>query len=319
MFSISSEIIIGKFKLPYFTEININSRQDLLMDICTISFPTRLDANGKKITDFIKSGDLVTVKLGYNNRKVQRFKGYVNKILPGRHTTIECLDEGQPYSFLLTEKTYNLRNTTFLKLFSAIAPKIPLNITDANIGDWDVLKDVSIFKVIDELKKKFNILPYFRNGVLTFAKSDISGMVLLDFQKNMPLDSDDLKLYQGGQSNYFIKGESKAIEGGKSVYNIVYFSKDGRSDKKPAGLLGGEIKIPGLSLSQLSDLCKNKYQTISSDGLTGTATTFGEPYVQHGQLARIKDITRLDLQGDYFIKSVQTVVNESRFRQILGF
>jgi hypothetical protein len=319
MFAINYEVQIGNFRLPYCSEIIIDSRQDLLMDICTISFPNRLDARGKKIIDFIKSGDSVSVFLGYNGRKTLRFKGFVNKILPDRTAVIECLDEGYPYSFLLTEKSYNLTDTTFEKLFKEIAPKIPLNIADAKIGDWEILKDVSIFKVIEEFKQRFNIYPFFRNGVLTFGKSDVSGGILMDFQKNMPLDQDDLKLYLGGQSNYYIKGESKTKENGKTVINTVFFSKDGRTDKKPSGIFGGEIKIPGLTSAELTELCKLKYSTISKDGITGTATTFGEPFAQHGQIGKIKDNTRLDIAGDYFIKSVKTVMNIEGLRQTIGF
>jgi len=318
MLAITLEILTEKFRIPYISELSIDSRQDLLMDICTFSFPNRIDKKGKKILDFIKIGDKITVNAGYNGRKTTRFVGYISKIMPGRDCLVECLDEGYPFSFLSVEKSVNLKKTTFSKLLNAIAPSIKLNIRDADIGDWEIQKDTPVFKVIEELKQKFNILPFFRNGILTFAKTDLTGGILLDFQKNMPLEEDDLSLYLPTQSLYYIKGTSEYKEGGKTKVITVFFDKNGSSKQAPKGVQIGEVRVKGITEGVLIELCKNKLNAINQDGLTGECTTFGEPYVRHGQTAQIKDLTRPDFEGNYYIKSVLTTFNEDGLLQKIG-
>jgi hypothetical protein len=323
MLRLNSEVKIGKFRLPAITEIKIESSQDLLLDFASIEFyGSKKDTKGKKILDFIKNGDEVEIKLGYNDNLKTYFKGFLTQIATGGDKVrLDCLDEGYAYANLSTTKYYNVTKTTFKKLLNLIAPKIPLNVVDAEIGDWEIQKDVQIFEVIDEIKKKIGVFPYFRNGILTMGVADINATFTADFQKNCPSSGGDSKLEVsfGLNAGTHVKGVSRGIVNNKTGIITSYYSDKGVSSSKPSGTAIGTIEIPNLTLQELNDLLKIKYESLNTKGLVGEITTYGEPRLEHGMICKIQDTYRSDINNaQVYINAVNTIFNESEaFKQKL--
>ena len=77
MLRLNSQVTVGNFRLPAITEIKIESSQNLLLDFASIEFfGSKKIPKAKKILDFIKNGDKVEIKLGYNDNLNTYFKGF---------------------------------------------------------------------------------------------------------------------------------------------------------------------------------------------------------------------------------------------------
>ena len=321
MLRLNSQVTIGNFKMPAIIDIKIESGQDLLLDFASIEFfGSKKDTKGKKILDFIKNGDKVEIKLGYNDNLTTYFKGFLTQIATGGDKVrLDCLDEGYAYANLSTTKYYNVKKTTFKKLLNLIAPEIPLNVIDAEIGDWEIQKDVQIFEVIDEIKKKIGVYPYFRNGILTMGVVDINATFTADFQKNCPSSGGDSKIEVsfGLNAGTHVKGVSRGVINNKTAIITSYYSDKGVSSSKPSGTTIGTIEIPNLTLEELNELLKIKYESLNTKGLVGEITTYGEPRIEHGMICQIKDRYRSDInENQVYINTVLTVFNPSEgFKQ----
>jgi len=316
MLRLNLQVTIGNFRLPAITEIRIESSQDLLLDFASIEFyGSKKDTKGKKILDFIKNGDDVEIKLGYNDNLNTYFKGFLTQIATGGDKVrLDCLDEGYAYANLSTTKYYNIQKTTFKKLLNTIAPSIPLNVADAEIGDWEIQKDVQIFEVIDEIKSKIGVFPYFRNGILTMGVVDVNATFTADFQKNCPSTGEDNKLEVsfGLNAGTHVKGISRSIINGKTGIITSYYSDAGVSSSKPNGTTIGTVEIPNLTLEELNNLLKIKYEAINTKGIVGDITTYGEPKILHGMICNIVDIYRSDINGtQVYINAVDTFFNNT--------
>ena len=316
MLRLNSQVTVGNFRLPAITDIRIESSQNLLLDFASIEFfGSKKDTKGKKILDFIKNGDKVEIKLGYNDNLNTYFKGFLTQIATGGDKVrLDCLDEGYAYANLSTTKYYNVKKTTFKKLLNTIAPTIPLNVVDAEIGDWEIQKDVQIFEVIDEIKNKIGVFPYFRDGILTMGVVDINATFTADFQKNCPSTGEDNKLEVsfGLNAGAHVKGVSRGISNNKTTIITSYYSDAGVTSSKPNGTTIGTVEIPNLKLSELNELLKLKYESLNTKGLVGEITTYGEPLIKHGMICKIKDIYRSDINGNQvYINTVNTVFNAS--------
>jgi hypothetical protein len=314
MLRLNSQVTIGNFRLPAITDIRIESSQNLLLDFASVEFfGSKKDTKGKKILDFIKNGDQVEIKLGYNDNLNTYFKGFLTQIATGSDKVrLDCLDEGYAYANLSTTKYYKIKKTTFKKLISTIAPSIPLNVVDAEIGDWEIQKDVQIFEIIDEIKNKIGVYPYFRNGILTMGVVDINATFTADFQKNCPSSGEDNKLEVsfGLNSGKHVKGVSRGVFNNKTGIITSYYSDKGVSSTQPNGTTIGTIEIPNLTIQDLNELLKIKYESLNNKGLVGEITTYGEPRVKHGMACKIQDIYRLDVNNtEVYINTVNTFFN----------
>lgn len=316
MLSLNSKIIIGNLRLPTVISVKIVESQELLIDYAEIEvFRSAKDSKGKEIQDFFSVGDKVEINLGYNGILKNYFKGYYTKATTSEQSVkFLCYDEGWKFEGLTTEKYYFLEKTTFKKLFEEIAPKIPLNIVDADIGDWEIDKGVKVFDVIEELKQKFGIFPYFRDGVLTFNKFDLTQTFIADFQKNCVKSRNDVGILidYGLAVGSHVEGRSRVQENGKTTQIISYYSQQGSSSARPNGTCLGQVEIPNLTLDKLNEILKIRYESFNTSGIVGEIETLGMPRVRHGMVCKIIDKYRADLnEKQVYINTVQVDFNNN--------
>ena len=111
MFTLSSELIIGKFRFSGVNEVKIKRSIHSLVDTATIKLPAKariLSKDKKSSEDVVTAkqfniGDKVTLRLGYDGKLNEEFKGFVTEVK--QNTPLEITCEG--YSYQLKNKTVN--------------------------------------------------------------------------------------------------------------------------------------------------------------------------------------------------------------------
>lgn len=320
MLNISSIIKINDFTVPFFESIVIEKRSDLIMDTCTINVPNVEGLKGVRIDSFFNIGDFVEIDLGYNGNKDNRFRGYINRIMPGRNLVIECLDEGYKYKFKTIEESKVFKSVKIEDFVTQICPEISVLSVDANIGDWEVDKGVSFMEVLNALKDVFGLNIYFRGELLVIGVNDATGTVILDMQQNCIKDESSLESNDISNSNKIVEGKSVLDNDGIKEVISIFVNKDGVFEEKPNGIITGTIKIPNLTRADLIEVCSKKLEKLEDKPIEGVITTLGEPVCQYGMFAQIIDRENPDIEGYFIIKSVETGINNSDgFYQKIGF
>ncbi len=322
-------IKIGSIEIPYLHTVEINHSMLSFVDTAVLTIPNTISKFDEKITDYFKVGDTVQISLGYYPEISIRFEGYISKITPSKVATIECEDESYIAKRTIVKDKVLLKDTTISALLDAIAPDIQKDvIADTKIGDWKIMKNANVADVLDQLKQTFSIYSYYREKrlqILSQAKTadKMVDVISIDFNKNVPNGENDLKLERPDTDNMVIKGVSKKKNG--TATEVYAYYEDGKivtGTKEPSGVVVGEINLGEndvISEQTLKTACENKLEAISFEGLSGTVTTYGYPYVEHGNEVNIKDLENPDVDGVYKVVGVQTKFSESEgLRQVIS-
>ena len=135
MFRLTCDIQIGSFIFKGVTEVEIQSSWDTITDVATITFPRKLSFKNKNIgsgTDpLIKKGDLVDIKLGYDDKNTSLFKGYVRSVSADTPIQIECEDEA--FTLKKGEITKTYRDVTLKQLLKDVM-SIQIGAQPDNVG-----------------------------------------------------------------------------------------------------------------------------------------------------------------------------------------
>ena len=113
-YNLDWHITIGKYRLAMLDTVEIHKSVELLADTCVIKLPGSVYNHALKIEDEqgkdrIKRGDVIVVKLGYDNKLKEEFRGYVlNLSTDDDSVVINCEDD----LFLLRKK---VKDKEFLK------------------------------------------------------------------------------------------------------------------------------------------------------------------------------------------------------------
>ena len=101
MYLLNWDIRIGKYKVQTLKEVKIKTSVLNLSDTATIEMPGQYLNTWRMIEDKVKTGDEVTIKLGYNNKLTTEFTGYLKRIARDNNSLVlECED-----SLYLMDKT----------------------------------------------------------------------------------------------------------------------------------------------------------------------------------------------------------------------
>lgn len=317
MLRLYSEITIGSLVFDYVTEVEINSSWETLTDTAIVMLPTKItNKDNTFIKDIIKVNDPVTIKLGYYPNLETRFVGYVSKVIPESPLKVMCEDE----AFILKQENidnYSEKDVTLEKLITDNYDG-EVNIVDAVLGNFRIDR-VSLVKVLQELKSKYKIWSWFRDGVLNAGLTFIPGAgneVEFKFQRNI-IEGENLEKLDESELNTVAHGVSTQKDGSKIELYTYY--EDGKIVTKE-GNPGGDLNtmtIPNRTEAQLTDLLERWLPNLYYTGFAGTITTFGEPVVRHGDTAVISDLKFPEKDGKYIIKAVRVTFGQDGYRQYI--
>jgi hypothetical protein len=304
MYLLNWDIRIGKYKVQTLKEVKIKTSVLNLSDTATIEMPGQYLNTWRMIEDKVKTGDEVTIKLGYNNDLETEFTGYLKRIARDNNSLVlECED-----SLYLMDKTVadmeykQIKLETLLKKITAqVDPEIKLEC------DYDfTYEKMVVFKstALDVLKKihsdtKANI--WFEGKTLhihpcyQIQKGDKP--VIYDTEVNV-------------QSNE-LKWKDKVDK--KVMVEVKYISPEGNLTKEEFGFAGGEKVTKYVNTSNKSDLKKaaeNEYNLWNYSGYEGSFTGWLIPVVKAGGSVRLRDKKR-ETDETYYVTGVEIEFGQS--------
>ena len=338
--------------LDFVNEIQIESSFENKTDTAKITIPKTITNNGKPIStgsdSIFKRGDKVKIECGYYPNLTTIFEGYITTVNTKSPIIIECEDE----MFLLknSKVIYPKKRTVvnsvtskkgkvkmlkkprvyssainlsdLLNEFHAVMweeheyeldyqifsdPDLKTTTNDVNLGSFRAT-NVSVVECLDVLKKEYGIYSYFRNGVLKVGfPSDASDTktIPLVFEENI-IDDTNIEFQRKEDLRLRIKA--------------ISMNSNNTKLEEEVGDADGTLKTFHYYNATQSDLiafANLKLKTFQYTGFVGDITTFGEPFIRHGDAVKLKSYKYPDKDGTYQVKGVKRGFGMNGYRQVL--
>ena len=316
LYRLTNLITVGNLQFNFCNEIEVVSSWQSLTDTATIKIPKKLTVENKPIVEgekaVFKVGDKVTIECGYNYQHTTIFTGYVADIKTKFPLELVCEDA-----------MWLFKQQSFKKTFAKVTVKELVDFLLTKVhGDFKVvysfpglqlgkfrINSATGAQVLEELRKKYGIYSFFREGVLyvgfayTHTDSAYRKRVPMPFTPNVV--SDDLTYKNADSQKVKIKATS-------------VLSKDNKQLTTTAGDGDGrEIPVFYYDKSQgdLQKLADNLAATCKVSGFEGSITTFGMPFVRHGDIVVLSDGSISERNGGYLVKKVTRSFGSNGYRQ----
>ena len=320
MFILDGEIQIGKYVFRNIHEVEITKSVEELGDTAVIKLPTRfkIKANGeqKYTEETIKVGDLVVIKLGYENKYWgEEFRGYVKKINPKTPLEIHCEDA----IWLLRRKniTKSWETTTLKEIVNEVIKNTPVKMSrfmmnqDMKLDKW-IIRNANGAQVLESLKK----------DLLQSVFIDDEGKLYVGLQQLTNIGQKviyDLN-YNLVENNL----EFKTKDERKIKVKYTYIGKDNKRKDVEVGDSDGEQRTYHTSVisdeKELVKMAQAEIEKLKYDGFDGDVVSFLIPYATRGMKAVLIDKEHPNREGSYFIKKVTVTysLNGARRKVELG-
>lgn len=308
------KITIGKFWLSMLDSVTINKSVEQLSDTASIVLPGSHINKTIEIESQIARGDRVEIWLGYNDKLVLEFSGYLNEIVTENGSiTLECEDE--IYQFKKALKDRELKEATPQTLLKSVVDEI--NELNGEKGSscacgfscsfdfkWDKFV-IYHFTGLDVLKKiqeetKANI--YFKNNILhvhpQYQEVFNEKAVIYDFAFNVEKSS--LKYKSADKSEYEVEVTAVAPDGTQKTFTT--------------GTPGGNKRSLHISSSDKESMqarAEEELNLVAYSGYEGDFTGWLTPYCEPGYKAELKDADYPKKDGVYYIIATKTSFSKS--------
>ena len=300
-----------EFSIRRISEVSIESSWKTICDTAELVLPRNVkDFDSKKVKDVFRRGDKVEIYLCYGmdeDLKLE-FSGYITKVSAEYPIRITLEDEmwklkQTPINFAAT----NIKLDVFIKKF---VKNYPVDIdVDVSLGAVRFTK-VTFGEVLKKLQDDFSIYSFIRNGKLTIAKpySDVTDIVpAFDLERDCV--SNDL--------NYLSKEERTVKVIAESAQNYAKTKKKLKfefGDADPITTINKKLSVT--TLKELQAEVRRIYDLYKKEGWDGSFTTFGFPFLQHGQKVKLTSSLYEDSSGIYYIDGLKKTFNIDGFRQV---
>lgn len=304
----------------------------------------------------IMRGDKIEISLGYNyfdasqgvNKRVTEmnkvFSGYISEVKSKKPVTIKCMDNmwklsqipcinrvWTGYSVqevveeLLKGTGFTLKNTiNGEKLSTKVNPPIQT-------------QNQTIAQALEMIQRNYRFETFFKGDVLytgafRYWTDDVKEHVFR-FQDNIITDNleyvrtDDVVLGIQAQNYEQVTVNTGTRKDGKpktktkrlSCFGVWQFGDVQIYDTKPAGWEGEQrtLNLPAKTLDELKNLVKKNAYKLIYQGFKGEFTTFGLPYVRHGDNIILRDTILPDRNGTYKAKKNTISFGMNGFRQTI--
>lgn len=265
-----------------------------------------ISLDGRSILDFIRRGDSVVIRFGYDGDDEIEFEGYVKTIGADVPLVLECEDE----MYQLKKASRISKTIKSGKLADILKAVIPSKYTiqcdaDYQIGTW-VIKDATPYEVLDDLRKQAGIRAFFKSPTVLKV-----GMVV-DFKPNQIHEFNFSRNVRRGSNLKFENKEDHPKE-------IIVSSKqpNGKELSYTVGEKGGDSTkvslFPGLTQQQLKTWGDKLYASQSFTGFRGSLDSWCYPRTMPGDTVVVSRPFYEDghQDGRYFVESVIITFNES--------
>jgi len=308
MMKLECSIKIGVYVFNYVVDLTSSTGIDQLTDTCTIDIPRKVSWQGKTIAlgedGIIRTGNRVTVKCGYDGTLQTVFKGYLKHIKPGTRVRLTCENEMYTLKSKVINKSFKSIDLTGL-LGEILPSDIVYAAADIQLGQI-VISNMSVAKVLEQLRSDFGVYSYFRNDVLYSGFAywpDIATEHNLRFGHNI-IDDSSLEFIREED----VRLKVKAISIQKNNTRIEKEIGDPEGDQRT-------IFFYGIDAASLKSLAEAELQKLKYSGLKGSVTIFGEPFITKGDVVNITDPEYPERDGKYLVQGVDYKFGTAGYRQ----
>lgn len=299
-----------------------------LTDTCTITLPKKdRTMNGKELfagsNPIFKRGDKVKIECGYfpNSRTV--FEGYIKSVSANVPLTIECEDG----MFLLKQLTFNIpakiplitmsKRGEFLKrpkvdttqipsltlqqLLDLIIPDdIPFTIVDnINLGKFRIVNATPAM-ILAKIRETHGLFSYFVGSTLYvgFASNALNTAEAEFKMEEQVINSNQLSYKQAEEVSIKVRCTSM------NDLNVKTTVEVGADDGEQR-----DYHYYNLTETELKEIANKRLNEERYTGFFGEMETLLEPYVKHGDRAKITSKKLPERNGVYLIKGVRRLID----------
>lgn len=303
-------------KFDYVTSVEVVSSMKNFTDTAKVVLPRRLKFQDVNITEYIKRGDAIEIKLGYTEYDVTTvFQGYIKSVATGFPLTIECEDN----AWLLKQKTVKDLYYEKFNLSGFIKEHIPqiecATIDDVSLGEIRINGEVTIAEVFEYLMKNYPVNFFFRNGKLygilnatSMMQDGVGKTVNFTYGKNV-INADDLKYTKAEDLKIAVvakhinrqnkKLEVKVPANAGQDYEVRTFHCDDAKDE-----------------NALKSYAEQRLKEYKVDKMEGNFTAFGVPFTEIGDTVKFKDKLYEERNNKTFVvDSVTYSFGQNGYRQ----
>lgn len=296
-------IQIGNYRLGLLELVEIHKSVDLLADTAKIVVPGVVYNQSLDIENKVKVGDAVTIKLGYDDKLVTEFEGFLKRIdTDDSSLTFNCEDGIYQTRKPVADKQFT--NVSVKEISQYILSEIgmqKLNCTYDITFEKFVIKDANAFDVLNKIQEDTNANIYMKGDELNIhpAYVEKGGDVYYDFAIN--IEKSDLKYRNADDRKFEIAVEGIGLDGKKKRVTVGTTGGQKRTVHVSSPMSEADLKKRGLEAM--------KYLTY--DGYEGSITGWLIPYVEPTYSAHIHDKEYEFKNGSYYVVSVTTTFSEN--------
>ncbi len=294
MYSLDWDIKVGNYRLKLIDSVKVVRSVEQLSDTAQVVLPGTVFNRAIEVEDYLKVGDPVEIRLGYDGELETEFKGYLKSIKTDDGSiTLECEDELYQWDKAVNDKEY--KQVKLSALLGEVASQIGGDYTVQCDYDFTYEKFTTFkAKGLDVLKKiqeetKANI--WFDGQTLhvqpQYAQS--SGQtVAFDFARN--IESSDLKYRKASDRNVEVE--------------LLYTDTSGERTSKKYGNPGGmsiKREAYGIAESDLAKVAESEYNLWCYDGYEGSFTGWLVPYAKPTDAVSLHDADYEHKDGTYYV------------------
>ncbi len=314
------------------TAFEIREGYEDLTNTAKIIVPQKLSLEGVSLfagaNPVFLRGDKVKIEGGYFPNSRLLFSGYITRVNANIPIEIECEDA----AFLLKQTKVNYPSKVGLierskkgkllkhpkvipfkvfleELLDYMLPDIQFKVIDnINLGSFRAI-NATPAQVLDKLKSEYGLFSYFVGDVLNVGfANDASQTNEEEFvMEQVGINSNDLEYRIADE----IKIKVKAISMMPDNSKIEVESGDPDGDQRT-------LHYYNLNKTDLQAIADKWVKEYKYSGFVGSLETFGEPYVTHGDRAKITSKKLPERNGTYLIKAVKRTLSVSGgYRQFI--
>lgn len=315
-----------------------NEGYENLTDTCTITLARKYQTmQGVDLfagsNPVFRRGDTVKIEAGYYPKSRVVFEGYIRSVSANIPLVIECEDG----MFLLKKDTFNIpakvplittsKRGKYLKrpkINTSLLPTYKLNeLLDIIIPDdieFEVVDNVTIShfrcsnatpaNILSKLKSDYGLFSYFVGPKLYvgFASNALNSTEAEFVMEEQVINSNQLEYRQADEVSIKVRATSINSSTNERT-EVVVGPEDGEQR---------DYHYIDLSKDELTEIATKKLNEERYTGFYGELETFLEPYLKHGDRAKITSKKLPERNGVYLVKAVKRSVDvEVGGRQIL--
>lgn len=285
-----------------------------IVQTCKVELPLSVLYRNKDITvvqnliDKIKEGDKIIVELGYNNKNVREFEGYIKRINPKMPLELECEDEMYLLRKIRLTKSFKKNDVREVlqymmdELYKQQGVRFELydNIPKVDVFNFWMDKANGI-TVLQELEDKYLLNSYLTtiNGRKVLYCGLMYGLkkkrVKYIFNRNT-INLNDLKYNKPNDRTFKVEIRHVASDGHEIKYEF--------GDKH-----GEEHKIllqANMTEAAIKHYAEGVLQGLQAGGYKGHFTTFLIPHIEPGDISDTTDPQFIERGGNYYTSTVVT-------------